>query len=158
MTEQVKAETGLRPLRLIAFDAEDLGVISAHLQDALVRFGDMIYLPQAKRFALVANRFDWCVAASGRMERCRTGLHFDRVERASISRIPNRSSAAILNLLSIGFDEADPPGGFVLLNFSGGGSLRLTVECLEAQMSDLGPRWPTRRKPGHSLDGPMEAR
>jgi len=63
--------------RLIAFDADDLAVIAANLQDALVRVGEMAFLPQSKQFAMVAARFDWVRAAakkSGRpcCERCRT--------------------------------------------------------------------------------------
>ncbi|MGH6863954.1 MAG: DUF2948 family protein, partial [Methylocella sp.] len=66
--------------RLIAFDADDLAVIAANLQDALVRVGDMAFVPQSKQFAMLASRFDWVRAAarkSGRpcCERARTGLH-----------------------------------------------------------------------------------
>ena len=66
-------------LRLAAFDADDLSVISAHLQDSLVRVGDMAWLPEQDRFALVLSRFDWIAAGEGRCERATTGLHFDRV-------------------------------------------------------------------------------
>ena len=46
-------------LKLIALDADDLAVISAHLQDAVMKVGDLAFLPREKRFAAVANRFDW---------------------------------------------------------------------------------------------------
>ena len=46
-------------LKLAALDEDDLSVISAHLQDAVVRIGDIRYLPGEQRFVLVANRFDW---------------------------------------------------------------------------------------------------
>ena len=49
----------MKPLKLIALDEEDLAVVSSHLQDAVVRVGDMAYLPSKKRFAAVLNRFDW---------------------------------------------------------------------------------------------------
>ena len=46
-------------LKLIALDAEDLSVLSANLQDAVLRIADIAYLPREKRFAAIANRFDW---------------------------------------------------------------------------------------------------
>ncbi|HVB90372.1 MAG TPA: DUF2948 family protein [Beijerinckiaceae bacterium] len=152
MSDREDVATGVRPLRLLAVDGEDLDVISAHLQDALVRLGEMAYFPSAQRFALVADRFDWCAAAAGRMERCRAGLHFDRVLRVRRSGFAQEDPGALLNLLSIAFEPSDPPAGSIYLTFSGGGALRLEVECVEAQMRDIGPRWATRRKPGHAVD------
>ena len=46
-------------LKLVALDPEDLAVLSAHLQDAIAKVGDIAYLPKEKRFAMVLNRFDW---------------------------------------------------------------------------------------------------
>jgi len=45
------------PLKIIARDAEDLAVVAACLQDALIPLNEMRYLPQERRFILVANRF-----------------------------------------------------------------------------------------------------
>jgi hypothetical protein len=140
-------------LRLVALDSQDLAVISANLQDALVKITDMAYLPSMKRFVIVAARFDWLRAASqGAMERCRAGLHFERVLKVSRLGFDQQDSSLILNLLSIGFNETDAPGGHVILTFSGGGAVRLDVECLEAQMRDIGPRWKAKGQPGHQLD------
>lgn len=145
-------------LGLIAMDTEDLAILSANLQDAVIRVGDMAFLPQVHRFALVACRFDWVAAEEGRMERCRTGLHFDRVEKVARTGFDQSETDTMLNLLSISFDSAEEPGGSVLLTFSGGAAIRLFVECLDAQMHDMGPRWTTPRKPGHAIcDGPEEA-
>ena len=73
------AATTKRPdLKIAALDPEDLAILSAHLQDAEVKIGDMAYLPKAQRFALVASRFDWFGAGQGICERCQTGLHFER--------------------------------------------------------------------------------
>ena len=54
----------------------------------------------------------------------------------------------MLNLLAVEF-ETDTPAGVVKLLFSGGGVLRLEVECLEAELADLGPTWAvdTRARP-----------
>src|SRR5215469_6548245 len=46
-------------LKLLARDEEDLAVVSAVLQDALIPVSEMAYLPEERRFALVANRFRW---------------------------------------------------------------------------------------------------
>lgn len=141
-------------LRLIAFDSEDLAVISANLQDALVRVGDMAYLPRTKQFAIIVARFDW-LAAGGKActwERCRTGLHFERVFKVSSSGFSRKDENTILNLLSIDFKETFPPAGEVRLVFSAGRTLRLEVECLEAELCDLGLRWKARALPGHPLD------
>lgn len=140
------------PLRLIALDEEDLAVISAHLQDAIIKVKDMVFLPQAKRFALVAARFDWAGLAAGKMERCRVGLHFERVSKAATTGFNQAQGERCLNLLSISFVSGDAPSGQIVLTFSGGGAVRLDVECLEAQMHDIGPRWPAKTQPGHGLD------
>jgi Protein of unknown function (DUF2948) len=139
-------------LRLIALDEEDLAIISANLQDAVIRIGDMAYLPRGKRFALLAVRFDWVCAASGPNERCQTGLHFERVLKVARAGFDQAAADAHLNLLSIVFVPNDPPAGQVVLTFSGGAALRLDVECLEVQMRDLGPRWKASAQPDHPLD------
>jgi len=146
-----------RRLGLIAMDCEDLAILSANLQDAVVRAGDLTFLPRLRRFALVACRFDWVRAQEGRMERCRTGLHFDRVERATLTGFRQDDADIMLNLLSISFEPAELPSGTIVFTFSGGAAIRLKVECLEAQLHDLGPRWTTTRKPGHAIcDEPEE--
>ena len=139
-------------LRLIALDEEDLEIISANLQDAVIRIGDMAYLPRSKRFALVASRFDWVCAETGSKERCQTGLHFERGLKVARSGFDQGAAGTPLNLLSIVFRPTDPPAGQVVLTFSGGAALRLDVECLEVQMRDLGPRWKAKAQPGHPLD------
>lgn len=152
MADEIQGEGEvLLPLRLAVLDEEDLAVVSAHLQDAEVTLADMAYLPRMKRFALVASRFDWLRAARGKLERCRTGMHFECVlaaARSGFSSDPARKQ----QLLAISFIPDDPPSGTVLLTFAGGGLIRLTVECLEAEMRDMGPRWSVETRPGHALD------
>jgi hypothetical protein len=140
-----------RPLRLLVVDEEDLAVVSTHLQDALVRVGDVAFLPGRRRFALIADRFDWCGADAGRIERRRSGLHFEGVTKASCQGVKQKAEDVVLNLLSISFVETDKPAGIVVLTFSGDAAIRLEVECLEAQMRDMGPRWPVAHKPGHDM-------
>ena len=144
------------PLRLIALDSEDLAIMSAHLQDALVKVGDMIYLPHSKRFAAVAARFDWIAETEGKKERCETGFHFERVLKVTRNGISQDDPAQRLLLLSVTFEATDEPAGHVTLTFSGGGAVRLEVECLEAQVQDLGRRWTCTACPAHDLNEMVE--
>ena len=140
-------------LRLLAIDQEDLSVLSAHMQDALVRVGDIAFVPGAHRFALLAARFDWCACMeAGRCERARTGLHFDYVKHVSRSGFEQHDPEVLLNVLSITFEEKDAPAGIVVINFSAGAALRLEVECLEAHMRDLGDRWQAKATPVHPVE------
>ena len=143
--------------RLIAFDADDLAVIAANLQDALIRVRDMAYLPRSKQFAMVAARFDWVGAAANKpgascCERCRTGLHFGRVLKVSCLGFDHQDETLILNLLDIRFMETEPPAGTVEFIFSAGRALRLHVECLEAEIRELGLRWKAKSVPNHRFD------
>jgi hypothetical protein len=139
-------------LKLTALDADDLRVISAHLQDAVMRVGDMRYLPADKRFAIVVNRFDWDSAGSGGrtgFSRRRSAVHFDRVLDIKVSNIRQNVPDAVLSLLAVEFEPTDLPSGHITLVFSGGGAIRLGVECIEAAMADLGPVWATASRPDH---------
>jgi hypothetical protein len=138
-------------LKLIALDGEDLAVISAHVQDAFVKRGEMTYLAEQKRFVLGAERYDWAADAMGRKERVGAALRFDRVSKVSQIGLSGLRPEATLNLLAVSFDENDPPGGVVILTFSGGGAVRLEVECLEGELRDIGPRKQVAACPGHAL-------
>ena len=145
-------------LKLAALDAEDLAVISAHMQDAVLVVGDMKFMPGRGTFAIVANRFDWEHAENGRgdgdgeaFQRQRTGLHFNRVQSARAQGINQTHPDGVLELLSITFEPGEAPSGEIVLSVAAGGTLRLAVECIEAQMSDLGDAWETRSKPEHDL-------
>ncbi|MFC3691304.1 DUF2948 family protein [Chenggangzhangella methanolivorans] len=135
------------PLRLVALDAEDLEVLSAHLQDFVVRVGDLVFLPRDKRFAFVGNRIDRRV--DGETRRRRAAGHFDRVLKVSARGVDRSAPETVLNLLAIAFSPSEEPSGVVELLFSGGSSLRLEVECIEAQAADLGPVWAAKASPAH---------
>lgn len=139
-------------LRLAAFDAEDLEVLSAAMQDAHIPVAELAFLPREKKFVLVGRRFDWVKAAAGGCERCATGLHFESVLRVARSGFDQGEGARVLNLLAIAFEPGEAPAGAVTLHFSGGAAVRLEVECIEAQLRDLGPRWPCKCEPKHVLE------
>lgn len=150
-------------LKLIALDAEDLGVLSAHLQDAVVRVGEMTYLPKERRFVAIANRFDWAKAvevkeksgAQEPFERRQTALRFERVNGAKLQNIDLNDKRAALALLAMTFEPAgspETPEGDVTLTFSGGAAIRLSVECVEVELKDLGAAWATSHSPEHPED------
>lgn len=140
-------------LRLLAEDAEDLAVLSAHLQDAVVRIGDMAYLPKQKRFAALVNRFCWegCdEVATG--ERVLAGLHFDRVRGVKAQKVRQDDPEAVVQLLALNYEPTDEVAGTVELLLAGGGRIRLDVECVDAQLRDLSETWPAAARPKHGLE------
>ena len=145
-------------LKLLALDDEDLAVIAAHTQDAVMKVADLQYLPREGRFVLEINRFIWEKAEGGRKtyERRRTALVFDRVKAVRRTCLRQDSHDAVLDLLTITFEETDAPGGNILLVFAGGAAIRLEVECIEARLADLGTAWATRAMPQHELDAAAE--
>ena len=145
----------MEDLKLIAFDPEDLKVLSCHLQDAVIRVGEMAYLKKEMRFAAIANRFDWEQAAKindATYRRRRSGLRFERVKSAKLQGIDLAQKNAVLELLAVTFEPGEEPSGVLTLLFAGGGAIRLEVECIEAELRDLGAAWRTRVKPEHASD------
>jgi Protein of unknown function (DUF2948). len=140
-------------LKLIALDDEDLQVISAHVQDAVVRVGDMGYARGDRRFAVLMNRFDWeSDKPRAKGLRKRAALHFDAVTAVRSAGFDTNAHDGVLELLAVTFEPTDGPAGIVELSFAGGASVRLSVECLEARLADLGAAWAAKQKPQHALD------
>jgi hypothetical protein len=147
-------------LKLIVLDAEDLDVVSAHLQDAVISVGEMAYLKAERRFAAIANRFDWNEALSATrtrrqpFTRRRAGLRFEHVLSAQLTGIDLGNKRQMLSVLAIRFEPTTAPAGHVTLAFAGNAAIRLHVDCLEAELKDLGAAWATRMKPEHPDDEP----
>ena len=141
-------------LKLAALDEEDLAILSAHVQDAVLKVADMVYLPKEYRFVIAMNRFIWEKAEGKRRgyERRQAAMTFDRVLSVRTNRIRRDLGDAVLSLLAIDFDPSEPPGGAINLIFAGGGAVRLEVECVEARLADLGAAWATTAKPSHDLE------
>jgi len=146
-------------LKLVALDRDDIEVVSAHVQDALVRIGDVFWQPREHRFVMALNRFDWMTAIepSADYRRCRTALRFERVLSCKCRGLNPADKEARLNLLAVEFAERDAPAGVVTLIFSGGGSIRLDVECLEAELADLGEVTTAEICPDHFASGSVTA-
>ena len=142
-------------LKFVALDGEDLAVVSTHLQDAVIKASDVLWRPQDKRVVVALNRFDWEAAARSEPEyrRRRAALRFERVMACKCRELDPAGKETVLNLLAVEFSETDTPAGVVTLTFSGGPALRLEVECLEAELADLGPAWTAVACPDHEAAG-----
>ena len=152
-------DDSVQPLKLLALDEQDLQVMSAHLQDAVLRVADIAYVPAEKRFAMIANRFDWESAGDGKaarkkgFRRRRSALRFERVLGAQLQGLEPNAKNAVLELLAVPYEVEDAPEGHITLVFAGDAAIRLHVECIEAEMRDLGPVWKTKLKPEHDDAG-----
>ncbi|MFD1332378.1 DUF2948 family protein [Methylopila musalis] len=127
------------PLKLIALDAEDLAVLSAHLQDTTLKVRDLVYLPGERRFAFVGDRLNRLCDPTSRR---RAAAHFDRVTAVRARGVDRTTPDAELELLVVAFTPKEEPSGVIELHFAGGACLQLEVECVEAQAADLGPATP----------------
>jgi hypothetical protein len=140
-------------LRLLAEDEEDLAIISAHLQDAVMRIGDMVYLPKSRRFAALLNRFCWEGCAEERIgERVRAGLHFDGVYKVRAQNVRQDNPDAVVELLALRFSKAGEVGGTIDLLLAGGGRIRLDVEYIDGALRDITEHWPAVARPEHDLE------
>jgi hypothetical protein len=138
-------------LKLRAEDADDLAVISACLQDALVAVRDLAYVSEDRTFLLVANRFRWegglrPAPSEAGHQRTLCGLSFNEVAAVSYNGFRRSDDSRILSLLAI-----RPEGGAIHLEFSGGATIRLDVARILCHARDLGEPWPTQWQPRHDV-------
>lgn len=141
-------------LKLAAADAEDLEILSARLQDAVAQLKNVTWLPKKRRFAAVVNRLQW---EAGGKTRVRAGLHFDGVLKVQSQQVKLGAGEAIVSLLALRFEPngGEDPGGIIEIVLAGGGAIRLTVECIDAELADMTGPWAARGKPDHEAsDGP----
>jgi hypothetical protein len=145
-------------LKLKASDAEDLSVVSAFLQDALIAVGDIAYMPQDRRFLLVANRFRWeampCeeseeLGAGDCFERVHSGLRFENVSSVKTRGLDALDAGQLLALLAI-----EPEAGAVTLVFAGDVAIRIEAAATLCYLEDFGEPWPTKWRPKHPLEAP----
>jgi hypothetical protein len=139
-----------KSLKLAAADAEDLEVLSARLQDATAKLKDLAWLPKQRRFAGLFNRFRWEEVREANT-RVRAGLHFDGVLAVKSQNMKRGAPEAVVSLLTIQFTPkgGEDPGGVIELVFAGGGALRLEVESIDAELTDLTGPWAAIARPKH---------
>ena len=139
-----------KTLKLAAADAEDLQMLSARLQDAAGKLKDFAWLPKQRRFAAVLYRYRW-EDVKGPGTRVRAALRFDGVSKVQSTNVKLGASEAVVSLLAINFTpngEGDP-AGVIDLVLAGGGTIRLTVECIDAELADQTGPWTARARPSH---------
>ena len=137
------------PLRLLAEDEDDLAVISAALQDAIAKVGDIEWDAKGRRFTLALNRYLWETPGGLLGNRVRAGLQFGSVLAVKSRNLRRDPPDAVIELLAVRFEPGEAPGGAIRLAFAGGGDLELTVECVDAALADISAPWPTSSTPAH---------
>lgn len=148
-------EQVLSALKLLAEDAEGLAIIAAAAQDGLVKAQDIRFDARSRTFGLEINRFQW-ERAGKRMPffRSRAVLAFAGVQNVR-TRSLSKDIDAVYALMDIRFEPAaEPPGGVVKLTFAGETQIEVLAECLDVTLADIGPAWPTRRRPDHENKRP----
>jgi hypothetical protein len=137
-------------LKLSALDADDLGVISAAVQDALVAVRDCAYFKDEKRFVLLLNRFQWEAdpAIEAAHSRTHSALVFNEVTAVRHHQIPLEEPDRMLELLAVTLEN----DGSVALRFASGRAIRLEIGRLACHLGDVGEPWPTPWKPAHPVE------
>jgi Protein of unknown function (DUF2948) len=144
-------------LKLRAEDADDLAVLSACLQDALVPVRDLAYVRDQKIFVFVANRFRWESGSRpvpGERQRILCAVTFSAVAGVSYRGFRRSDEDRILALLAIRAEAERVGATAILLEFSGHAAIRLEVERIQCRAKDLGEPWPTPWHPRHDAEEP----
>ena len=146
--------TEKKPLRLLAEDQDDLTVISAAVQDAVIKAENFRYERSQRRFSLELNRLRWEETKSRSKRqphsRIRSLLAIDGVLAVKTLGVSKSDPDLVYSLLNISFEPAaEPPGGTLKLLFAGDGELALEVEVLDVTLLDSDYEWTTRHTPDH---------
>ena len=146
-----------QPLRLAAESAEDLRVMAALAQDAVGKVGDGVYMPKKRRFVLQMNRFRWedkpaAEAARRPYERVRAALTLENVSAVRARGVDAFDREAVWSLLDIVFDAGEDGAGVVRLVLSGDAEIAVSVEAIDAALTDLTRPWEARAAPRHAAD------
>lgn len=139
-----------KPLRMIAEDEDDLQIIAACLQDALIPLSGMEYDQEEKNFYFIANRFCWecspeILEENSYYARVPTGLTFSHVTNIQIKELNLRNKNELVNLLTIHNKDENS----IHLIFSGGAEIKLTVNQLYCRLKDVDEPYHTPNKPSH---------
>ena len=138
------------PLRLRALDPEDLTILSALVQDAVVTVGDVAWLKQHRRFAALVNRFRW-EGQTRTPERVRSMLVIEGVTAVRSQGLDPRDKDTVLSLLSLAWEPGEDAAGRIVVTLAGDGVIAVQVEALEVLLRDVTKPYvaPSRRAPSH---------
>lgn len=140
-------------LYLKAEDADDLQVIAALTQDAVLTAGDASWRPKERRLVLLINRFRWedapkAEARARSYERVRSLLIIGGVLGVASQGIDRGDKDEVLSVLSVDWTPGEDAAGTVTLVLAGDGAVRADVECLDVTLKDV-------TRPYHALSGHM---
>jgi hypothetical protein len=134
-------------LRLLAHTTEDVTVLSALCQDAVVRVNDIHYDARARRFVMILHRYQW--EADNSRRRIRSALRIEHV--ASVKQ--RNISGDVLALLSVTATQPDiaseNPAAEIALTFSGGAALKIASDSLDMILEDVTDSWQVKLAPAH---------
>lgn len=143
------------PIKIAALDEDDLGVLSAHVQDAVIKVSDIRWSATTGAFLLPMNRFAWEEVVPGKRhsndQRRRAVLHFDKVRRVQSHGVSANDKDSVLSILTVLFAPGEAPGGTINIVCAADVTIKLEVECIEARLTDLGGAWSASMRPKHSL-------
>jgi hypothetical protein len=146
----------VKPLGLQAMDCEDLGVIAAAMESAVVRIADISYMAKARSFEMMTNRFVWEDALrddpGAKYKRIRCGLVVRDVKHITRRGFDPSDSKGVMELLTIECEAREDAAATLTMIFAGDAAIRLDVECVDVTLKDIGEPWPARRKPEHDRD------
>lgn len=147
-------DMGSGPLNLGAEDPDDLEVISALCQDAVIKSNEIEFSTKRRQMALLLQRFRWEDEGVSPPERVQSVFYITQVQAVKSKGIDRAAENQTLSLLSVEFAQTQTPSGVLTLHFSGGAALRLEVEALELQLRDVTRPYlaVTGKKPRHELD------
>ena len=157
MTLDAKFEDGGEaPLNIGALDSEDLTVISAMVQDAVLPIGEISWQANQRRLALLINRFRWedktNAERQGRpVERVQSLLAFDTVLSVASQGLDRSQKDLVLSVLSITMENAENGDCYLTVTLAGDGALRIRVEAVEVHLRDVTRPYaaPSRKSPHH---------
>ena len=139
-------------LKLIARTTEDLRVISAHLQDSIVKTSDIANLKKNRIFLMQLNRFMWEDVEKGvfrKNKRIRTVLKFENILKVASKNVDQKKNDRFLDFLAIETTKMPDKNYEMNLIFSGDVVLKLITEAIEVTLDDQGSPWESKNKPEH---------
>ncbi len=138
------------PLRLWATDVEDLQVVSALLQDAVLPASEMKWQKAPRRFAMLLNRFRW-EHGTRQPERVRTVLTAGDVRSVRGQGVVPGDPDTILSLLTAEWEAGADGDGTLRLTFAGDGVIEVTCDCLDLTLADVTQPYaaPSGKAPRH---------
>ncbi|OWY01070.1 hypothetical protein B6V73_17520 [Thioclava sp. JM3] len=157
MTRDAKFEEGGEgAIALRAETKDDLPVIAALVQDAVLPITEIAWEAKSRRLALLINRFRWedkaqAEAEKRPYERVRSLLVISDVTHVASMGIDRSDRDVVLSILDVTFEEAEDGAGRVTLTLAGDGALAADVECLDVDLRDVERpyRAPSGKVPHH---------